>query len=45
MKYHQLRVVAKGNDFIVLNRNGSISINNEFGREFETISIASRGDY
>ncbi len=35
VKYHQLRVVAKGNEFIVLNRNGAISINNEFGREFE----------
>ncbi|MBF0521501.1 MAG: DNA-directed RNA polymerase subunit beta' [Candidatus Omnitrophica bacterium] len=35
IKYHQLRVVAKGSEFIVLNRNGSISINNEFGREFE----------
>jgi DNA-directed RNA polymerase subunit beta' len=35
IKYHQLRVVAKGNEFIVLNRNGSVSINNEFGREFE----------
>ncbi len=35
VKYHQLRVVEKGNKFIVLNRNGSISINNEFGREFE----------
>jgi len=51
IKYHQLRVVAKGNEFIVLNRNGSISINNEFGREFEryqlpqgaTIKIADDG--
>src|SRR3989338_7504958 len=32
VKYHQLRVVAKGNEFIVLNRNGSVSINNEYGR-------------
>ena len=35
LKYHQLRVVGKGNQYIVLNRNGSISINSEFGREFE----------
>jgi len=39
LKYHQLRVVAKGNEFIVLNRNGSISINNEFGREFERYQL------
>jgi DNA-directed RNA polymerase subunit beta' len=39
IKYHQLRVVAKGNEFIVLNRNGSISINNEFGREFERYQL------
>src|SRR5271170_679942 len=35
LKYHTLRVVARGKEFIVLNRNGSISINNEYGREFE----------
>jgi len=35
VKYHQLRVVEKGKEFIVLNRNGSVSVNNEFGREFE----------
>ena len=39
IKYHQLRVVAKGNEYIVLNRNGSISINNEFGREFERYQL------
>ena len=39
IKYHQLRVVAKNNEFIVLNRNGSISINNEFGREFERYQL------
>ena len=39
LKYHQLRVVAKGGEFIVLNRNGSISINNEFGREFERYQL------
>ncbi len=35
LKYHGLRVVEKNDQFIVLNRNGSSSINNEFGREFE----------
>jgi len=35
IKYHQLRVVEKGGEFIVLNRNGAVSINDEFGREFE----------
>ncbi len=35
VKYHQLRVVQKGNEFIVLNRNGTVSINNEYGREYE----------
>ena len=39
LKYHQLRVVAKGKEFIVLNRNGSVSINNEFGREFERYQL------
>ncbi len=39
VKYHQLRVVEKGSEFIVLNRNGSISINNEFGREFERYQL------
>jgi len=39
IKYHQLRVVSKGNEFIVLNRNGSISINNEYGREFERYQL------
>lgn len=35
LKYHQLRVVQRGKEYIVLNRNGAISINNEYGREFE----------
>ncbi|MBN1869944.1 MAG: DNA-directed RNA polymerase subunit beta' [Candidatus Omnitrophica bacterium] len=39
IRYHQLRVVAKGNEFIVLNRNGAVSINNEFGREFERYQL------
>ena len=39
VKYHQLRVVEKGKEYIVLNRNGAISINNEFGREFERYQL------
>ncbi|MBF0532125.1 MAG: DNA-directed RNA polymerase subunit beta' [Candidatus Omnitrophica bacterium] len=39
LRYHQLRVVQKGNEFIVLNRNGSVSINNEYGREFERYQL------
>ncbi|MBF0593739.1 MAG: DNA-directed RNA polymerase subunit beta' [Candidatus Omnitrophica bacterium] len=39
IKYHQLRVVQKGNEYIVLNRNGSISINNEYGREYERYQL------
>ncbi len=47
-KYHKLRVVEKNKQYIVLNRNGSISINDELGREYErhqlpqgaTISVA-----
>ncbi len=48
VRYHKLRVVEKEKQYIVLNRNGSISINDELGREFErhqlpqgaTISVA-----
>ncbi len=39
LKYHQLRVVQKGNEYIVLNRNGSVSINNEYGREYERYQL------
>ncbi|HOW35943.1 MAG TPA: DNA-directed RNA polymerase subunit beta' [Candidatus Omnitrophota bacterium] len=35
IKYHKLRVVEKNKEYIVLNRNGSISINDDMGREFE----------
>jgi len=52
VKYHNLRVTAKNKEFIVLNRNGSISINDKQGREFERyplpqgafISIADAGE-
>lgn len=39
LKYHSLRVVNKGDDFIVLNRNGSLSINDVQGRELERYTI------
>ena len=39
LKYHQLRVVEKGKEFIVLNRNGAVSINNEYGRELERYQL------
>ena len=35
VKYHSLRVVPKNKEFIVLNRNGSISVNDNQGRELE----------
>ena len=35
IKYHQLRVVERGGEFIVLNRNGAVSINDDLGREYE----------
>ncbi len=35
LKYHNLRIVKKNKNFIVLNRNGSISINDSQGRELE----------
>ena len=39
VKYHQLRVVERNKEFIVLNRNGSVSINNEYGREYERYQL------
>jgi DNA-directed RNA polymerase subunit beta' len=39
LKYHNLRVVAKNKDFVVLNRNGSVSINDDQGRELERYPI------
>ncbi|MFA4984001.1 MAG: DNA-directed RNA polymerase subunit beta' [Candidatus Omnitrophota bacterium] len=52
VKYHSLRTVPKNKEFIVLNRNGSISINDKQGRELERypvpqgafISIADGGE-
>jgi DNA-directed RNA polymerase subunit beta' len=39
IKYHNLRVHAKNKQFIVLNRNGSISINDKQGRELERYTV------
>jgi DNA-directed RNA polymerase subunit beta' len=35
IKYHNLRVATKNKEYVVLNRNGSISINDKQGRELE----------
>ena len=35
VNYHNLKVVAKGKYFVVLNRNGMVSINDELGRELQ----------
>jgi DNA-directed RNA polymerase subunit beta' len=35
LKYHSLRITPKGKEFVVLNRNGSLSINDKQGRELE----------
>ncbi len=39
VKYHSLRVTEKNKEFVVLNRNGSISINDGQGREFERYTV------
>ncbi|MDD2752823.1 MAG: DNA-directed RNA polymerase subunit beta', partial [Candidatus Omnitrophica bacterium] len=39
VKYHSLRVTAKNKEFIVLNRNGSVSINDKQGRELERYTV------
>ncbi|MDD4894380.1 MAG: DNA-directed RNA polymerase subunit beta', partial [Candidatus Omnitrophica bacterium] len=39
VKYHNLRVVPKQKEFIVLNRNGSISVNDKQGRELERYAV------
>ncbi len=39
VKFHSLRVVQKGKDVIVLNRNGSVSLNDPQGRELERYTI------
>jgi len=39
VKYHSLKIVPKNKEFIVLNRNGSVSINDNQGRELERYPI------
>ncbi|MDD5246902.1 MAG: DNA-directed RNA polymerase subunit beta', partial [Candidatus Omnitrophica bacterium] len=39
IKYHNLRVTAKNKEFIVLNRNGFISVNDKQGRELERYTV------
>ncbi|MFA5145276.1 MAG: DNA-directed RNA polymerase subunit beta' [Candidatus Omnitrophota bacterium] len=39
VKYHSLRVASKNKEFIVLNRNGSVSVNDKQGRELERYTI------
>ncbi|MDP2923902.1 MAG: DNA-directed RNA polymerase subunit beta' [Candidatus Omnitrophota bacterium] len=35
VKYHNLKVIAKGKQFVVLNRNGVVSVNDERGVELQ----------
>jgi DNA-directed RNA polymerase subunit beta' len=44
LKYHNLRVVMRKKEFVVLNRNGSVSINDEQGRELERYPV-TQGAY
>jgi DNA-directed RNA polymerase subunit beta' len=39
LKFHNLRVVSKGKEFVVLNRNGSVTLNDAQGRELERCQI------
>jgi len=39
VKYHNLRVTAKNKEFVVLNRNGAVSINDKQGRELERYAV------
>jgi DNA-directed RNA polymerase subunit beta' len=39
VKYHNLKIVPKNKEFVVLNRNGSISINDKDGRELERYPV------
>lgn len=52
VKYHNLRIVSKGRHFVVLNRNGMISINDDKGIELQrnpvpqgaSISVPDNGE-
>jgi len=39
VKYHALKVAEKEKGFVVLNRNGQVSINDEAGRELERYTV------
>ena len=39
VKYHNLRIVERNSEYLVLNRNGSISINDRDGRELERHTV------
>jgi len=39
VKYHNLRFTAKNKEYVVLNRNGAISINDAQGRELERYGV------
>jgi DNA-directed RNA polymerase subunit beta' len=39
LKYHNLRTVKRKSEYIVLNRNGSVSINDDQGRELERYPV------
>ncbi|HOX54181.1 MAG: DNA-directed RNA polymerase subunit beta' [Candidatus Omnitrophica bacterium] len=39
LKFHNLRTVERKNEFVVLNRNGSLSINDDQGRELERYPV------
>ncbi|MFZ5800122.1 MAG: DNA-directed RNA polymerase subunit beta', partial [Candidatus Omnitrophota bacterium] len=39
LKYHNLRVVILKNEYVVLNRNGAVSINDTQGRELERYPV------
>ncbi|MFH0935915.1 MAG: DNA-directed RNA polymerase subunit beta' [Candidatus Omnitrophota bacterium] len=40
LRYHNLRVAHRSKEFVVLNRNGSISINDKQGRELERYPVS-----
>ncbi|MEW6008031.1 MAG: DNA-directed RNA polymerase subunit beta' [Candidatus Omnitrophota bacterium] len=40
LKYHNLRAVSKKKEFVVLNRNGFISVSDTQGRELERYTVA-----
>jgi DNA-directed RNA polymerase subunit beta' len=39
LKFHNVRAVQKGKEYIVLNRNGQVSLNDDTGRELERYPV------